>query len=622
MLRAQQQYRMHQHNRHYQQQHPVLPNQYEYVRREHGFDYMPPSQYVPSRSMSEDSEDISAAPPIKIEVAGSDLSVSVVESFDVPIDRRHKTPVVRGKPVKTKSSSRRVDKEELGRQPPRPQHYRSSRKELEDDERKGKDYRTARGAESSHYKRDTPKLKSRTRSEPVYRDEDPSLLVESSPEMQSRSSRRGKTPKRQQVVDHRSEPDSPGYTGHSQKRGHRSHSRGAVHGGDPASIPRVPTAFSYHSEDSVENPPPETLRYGLEDEENEYRMHSHISRKPAAGWERNQGKDHSRRRHRQVDDLDQFTTPAYQSRYGREASSVPGRVIETPRDDRMDKHRTRRRSRDVREQPPLEMFEPPLGMEPVRPSGADDFDVELSIGPYADEAYYDDPRMEQGYFKGDSRHPAKGRTMHENKPREEKKKAKGILGRIRDSVLKEKVDKRDGERAWGQELREKGSIFEKSPGSFDTDMSPRPQYQLDVPSARVPYPYDENYYEQSMRMPSKHVAPGSVPPPRPHPRRESFDHRRTPPEDYMYDDGPELRLAQPSGKPFQTSRATTPTLRANPDHRQRYVAMNTSMSKHYRSQHQGIGTGGQLRGNQSPRLQYDPTQVNNTQRRKKFGGCY
>ncbi len=611
-LRAQQEYRMHQQSRHYEQQHQDMINQYEYVRREHGFDYMPPSQYVPSRSMSDDSEDISADPPIKIEVPGSDLSASVVESFDLHVDKHRKTPVVRGKPVKTKTSSRRLEKDQHMLQP-LSQQYRSSRKHPVEE---------GRGADaSSHYERDAIKIKSRGRSEQVYGEEDPSHFMQSSPEMASRSSRRGKTPKRRDIVHHKSTPEPLGYARHGETREHRSLRGEISYDDDPTLIQRVPTAFSYHSDDSIDRPQPKESRYGLDNEENEYRRRTNTipHKDPSNSWERNKGKVHNRGRQREVDGLHEFTTPAYRSTFRREANSVPGRIIEAPRDDRMETHSIRRRSRDVRE--PLEAFEPPLGMDPLRHGGADELAVELSLSPYRDEAYFDDPLMEQGYYKGATRYPVKGRMKQETKSSGEKKKQKGLFGRIKDSVLKEKVSKRADERAWGQELREKGSLFEKSPISFDTDMSPDPHYHLDVPSARVPYPYDENYFEPSMRPTTKHAAPASVQPPRPRPRQESFDHRRSPHIDYRYDDDPEVRAVQPSGKPFQTSRATTPTLRANPDHRQRYVAMNTSMSKHYRSQHEGMGAGGHRRRNQSPGLQYDATQVKNTQRRKGFSGC-
>jgi hypothetical protein len=60
-------------------------SQYEYVRREYGYDYVPPSQYVPSRSPdSEDDsesdaveEDYRAAAPVKIMEPPSDLSGSM-----------------------------------------------------------------------------------------------------------------------------------------------------------------------------------------------------------------------------------------------------------------------------------------------------------------------------------------------------------------------------------------------------------------------------------------------------------------------------------------------------------------------------------------------------------------
>ena len=186
--------------------------------------------------------------------------------------------------------------------------------------------------------------------------------------------------------------------------------------------------------------------------------------------------------------------------------------------------------------------------------------------------------------------------------------------------MKEKGGKRVVERAWDQDLRGKGSLFENSADSFETEKSSHPQYPRDARSSRAPIPpANKRYYEQPpIRIPSRHVAT----PPRTRSRQESFERRRTRSVDYVYAEGPpEIHQLQASGKPFQSTRVTTPTLRANPDNRQRYGAINTATPKQYRSQYQGIGSSGHPRGNPSPHLHYDSAQVNNHQRRMRFSGC-
>ncbi|KAG7356010.1 hypothetical protein IV203_000696 [Nitzschia inconspicua] len=78
-------------------------NQYEYVRKEFGFDYVPPSQYVPSHSLSEDDEDgeeiehddtetfelqYQGASPVKIIQPRSELSGSVQPEDDIYVPRK------------------------------------------------------------------------------------------------------------------------------------------------------------------------------------------------------------------------------------------------------------------------------------------------------------------------------------------------------------------------------------------------------------------------------------------------------------------------------------------------------------------------------------------------------
>ncbi|KAL3921633.1 MAG: hypothetical protein SGARI_006633, partial [Bacillariaceae sp.] len=64
-------------------------NEYEYVRKEYGYDFVPPSRYVPSHSMSDDDDDIAdeetievqwqGAAPVKIIQPRSELSASLPE---------------------------------------------------------------------------------------------------------------------------------------------------------------------------------------------------------------------------------------------------------------------------------------------------------------------------------------------------------------------------------------------------------------------------------------------------------------------------------------------------------------------------------------------------------------
>jgi hypothetical protein len=303
-------------------------------------------------------------------------------------------------------------------------------------------------------------------------------------------------------------------------------------------------------------------------------------------------------------ELEKFSKPAFQRRSMREQSPVAEVVIEAPRERRSETHKSHRRSksRDFRE--PVEIFEEPLGFVQHRDDILTDFGLEDPLNDYRKQPYDGDPRMAPGYVSYDPmqrRHKLQERVDVGAHGMTERRRSKGIFSRIKNGFLGEKSSKRVVEKAWGQELREKDKLLGKAPVSVGSDLSPYPTYQLDVPSAHVQYPYDDGYYEQATRRSSKPVTPGSVQPPHPRPRRQSgYDQRVPPPDDYMYDEGPPGRKhLQPSGKPFQTSRVTTPILRANPDQRQRYIPMNTSMSKQYRSQNQGMGGAG-TRGSQSP----------------------
>ena len=633
----------HQHQHQHRQFHPE--NEYEYVRREHGYDFMPPSQYVPSRSLSEDSEEETADPPIRIEVPGSDISESVRDSsvyemdYDPIKERRRKTHVVRGKPVKLKKQYRRSQPLQA-----LPEHYQdddfmeqrenqqlrrsSSRRELEEEDARQVGRSRSRGGRggvnSSFYTRETQKTKQRHRragsiSQVIVTPGAPDEAVH-----MTKSHKRQSPLPAAHAYDHLNQP-RPDYRSR-RVSGYGDENRYVDD--EVEEIRQVPTAFSYHSDDSTEDNGSNLSRYDIEKKEEEYRklVGRNRSRKSRSPSEMARQRSYDNQRRSDVpSDLESFTTPAYRSRSrGRDPNSVSGRLIDAPREQRSDNHISRRlsHSKDVRDS--IEGIEVPLGMQPRARSATRDLAVD---GAYSNKPYAEDRPMEHGCYVEDARllkQDLKQRKKLEAKERQEIAKPKGIFGRIKDSVRGEKPSREMLENAWSQELREKGSLFEKEPPSMESDLSPHPPHQQY--DARAPYPYDNAYYEQPfVRQGSRPLPPGAVPPPLAHPRRDSpYDPRFVPPPDFAYGGrDPDVRYAHPSGKPFQSSRPVTPTLRANPDHRQRHVPLATSMSKHYRSQHQKLGMRSGNRGNQSPRgLQFDPTLASPVPRNKGIVGCY
>jgi hypothetical protein len=596
----QEQHRQEQHHRQ-QRQPPVEPieDEYEYVRREHGFDYMPPSQYVPSRSMSEETDEITEdAAPVAANKMLDILSSSSYDDDDddlshsdngghdeveysyqpVVVNSRRKQqktpPVVRGKPVDVKRLARKMEKHARTHQAV-PQHYRSHREAAPPPvPQEEMEYRRKHKSSSS-------KAKVPRSPEEAYLEDDAPILPQSSPRQ---------APRRPVV---RSEKMPKGYDRHQKMRRQSDFGDENDYTEDePEDVPSVPTAFSYESgDDSMDDPDSAKLsRYEIEARKEVYTTKPHKKKKE---------------RHIKVDgrgkrrgELETFTKPAYQRRSRKEQSPVSEVVIEAPlRERRSETHKKshrRSKSREFRE--PVERFEEPLGIEQPRDDTLTDYGLEVSMNDYRNQPYYDDRRMAPGYVSDDPMERVHGTA--------EKRRSKGIFGRIKNGFLGEKSSKRIVENAWGQELREMDDLLGKTQTSFGSDLSPYPRYQVDEPSARVPYPYEDGYYEQGGRMTSKPLPPVPVQPPHPHshPRRQSPYDQRLPPPDYMYDGGPGRKPAQSSGKPFQTSRTATPILRANPDQRHRYIPMNTSMSKQYRSQHQGMG-GAPPRGSQSPSAQ-------------------
>ena len=490
----------------------MTTNEYEYVRREHGFDFMPPSQYVPSQSFSDETDEIDD-PRVGAdasEMNNFDENGSFEVEYD-PYDRRkEKPPVVRGKPVDVKSMVRRIDKHGKSGSSV-PAHRSRSHRE------------PPVPVEQMDYHRHH-KVQSRRVSEEEYR---------------------------------RRQPD------HDQEHDYM--------GDIPDDVPKVPTAYSFDSSDSMDKADSSKLsRYEVEAKKN-----IHLSRKKKKKESQDKSHGHGKRRN----ELDSFSKPVVNHRRSiREPSPIPVVVVQAPIESRSEVHKSRRRSksRDFRE--PFE--DVPLGLDPVREASQADYEFEDPMGDYTNEHFYGDPRITPGYVSDDPalrmRYPT------------ERRKSKGIFGRIKNGFLGEKSSKRVVERAWNQELRQKDDLLGNTKTSFGSDLSPYPRYQ-DLPGANVPYPYEDSYYDHATRMSFMALPPGSVQPPHPNPRRQrSFDARPTLP-DYLHDQGPGQKRTQPSGIPFQTSRTTTPTLRANPDQRQRYIPMNTSMSKQYRSHHQGVG---------------------------------
>jgi hypothetical protein len=233
-------------------------NQYEYVRKEFGFDYVPPSQYVPSHSVSEDEdEDVPGchldddaetievqyrgAAPVKIIQPRSDLSGSIIQEDDdlfVPEKSARIHRRVRGGTKTEHLISRQAQNSYPSRRDALPI---PEEEEEEEEEEYGDD--DIIYPEDRHY---DLKLS--------HRDQLHRVLPTSPRRTREKTSFRPQRPER-----HEPEPRATrgealhGHPSHEAIR-RKSNRRGYVIDDlDELDIGRVHTAFSYNSDDSAEN---------------------------------------------------------------------------------------------------------------------------------------------------------------------------------------------------------------------------------------------------------------------------------------------------------------------------------------------------------------------------------
>ena len=577
-----------------QQQSPQLTNEYEYVRREHGFDFMPPSRYVPSRSMSEDTDEYSDDPQIQLQMTESDLTAVEVE-YDQTYMKPKATPVVRGKTIKAtpyfKSNEKRVVR------PP------SHRNASNDDQ------------EARH------RLQMKLVAEEFKQKNSKSHWYQSST-----------GGRRDPNIDEYSKKKHRGSRDLDQKRNRRNHANLEMD---------IPTAYSYTSEESRGAMTPKESRYNMRLETGEkevYRPRGQAFQSPASpahipyryGWTRSS---------RDVVVKD-FSKPTFQK--ATNATNTPRRAIASPREHRSDKHR-RSHSRETREPPPEVYIEPPLDVEARR------------HGQHRDNGYeppLTDPRFEmdrrrrsrhrdhepEPHTEMESRHRSR-RREHDREaspaigpfaepeyhqyPSEvlsnnKEKRRPGVLSRFMNTVRGEKSRKgvmESGEWHNREQYEQERIAYGRSPGSFESEVTPYyPPRRYNV-TAGVPYPFeDDDYYTEGPIVPKRGHSSNPRQPPRNKSKSPGRNHRsQTEP---VYEHRPQTpdRVMRRSSKPSHTGQAnatpvvyaTSPRVHGGPDHHQRAIRHHIQ----YPSQHHGAATTIKAKGNRSPgTLQFNGAQV-------------
>eukprot|EP00934_Nitzschia_sp_Nitz4_P002946 Nitzschia sp. Nitz4//scaffold189_size62959//4696//6825//NITZ4_006300-RA/size62959-processed-gene-0.15-mRNA-1//1//CDS//3329539872//2936//frame0 len=680
-----------------EQKYMAEQNQYEYVRREHGYDYMPPSQYVPSRSMSEEvdygfrGDD----PRMKIEQPESDLSESVhgqrgtnmygTNNYD-PYEVRRRNNL-----------SRHGQREDPRQMTPNPHHRPSnprpsgSRHNLARATDSVGGYGSGRDAREYYVPPEEATTRprgngrrDRGRDFPGYRE----VLEEQQPRHYQRSSpmnhreqemaaveppspRRRSEHTRHQSAPRRREPEPAPDMRRSRSRDYRRSNEYqdmdrdayARHQTPNGRSPRVPTAFGYQSDDSAEDTYDEQSRHSrykidqveVDDRYQswEYEPEPQEKNRFSSGRRENRQSDPYPRPTRKGSDLNQFTTstlPTRKSFSGDQGREYRSEGYELRR--RTPSHMERRDDVE-REHASYD----PYVMETKRRSMSSDFATERRR--QKDSYYGSNESVEMDLHPRGGRQTQRSTPVEETQAVPEKKKGRGIFGRLRDSVRGDKGAKKEAlqeenrsnvsdeirenpsNRPWNQQLREKGSLFESSPESFLSEDEMSPSFQFDAPSAKVPYPYEDESYtaERPIRgrsSPSQPYTPRTeVDPPRARPRKDSgYQAPRIPPQpdDFWYKEPEEMRRSRSSNsKPFQSTSRSTPPLRANPDYRQLSTPRKNG-SPFFGGQppqhQQQVKSGGLIIPNRSAppvttqgQLHFNPANVNGAHK-KGFIGCY
>ena len=581
-------------------QSPQLTNEYEYVRREHGFDFMPPSRYVPSRSMSEDTDEYSEDPQIQLQMTESDLTAVEIE-YEKNYIKPKATPVVRGKTIK------------------------------------GSPFKSRGKAVHRHASNDDQETRHRLQMK---------LVAEEFKQKNAKSHwyQASAGGRREPNLDEYNKRKQRGSGEYTQKKQHRNHANLEMD---------IPTAYSYTSEESRGSRTPKEPRYNMRPETGQdevYRTRGKNTFQSVAspahipyryGWTRSS---------RDVVVKD-FSKPTFQNPV--HATNSPGRVIATPREHRSDKQGRRdRRSHSLEtRQPPPEVYiaptldveprrhrehgheptltepqfemdrrrhgrrrdtEPPSEMEPRCRSRRRERDLEATpaSGPYEEPEYHDHPRQEPADYRQYPSH-----ILNNNN----EKRRPGVLIRFMNTVRGERSKKGVPEhREWhhpGQYEQER-STYRRPPGSFETEVSPYyPPHRDDLLPDGAPYTFEdyENFAQGPMGPTRGHSSSPRQPPRRHKSKSPGRNHRS---QTEPVPDRPRTpnRLLHQSSKPSHmeyTSNtpivyATSPRVRGGPEHRQRATGHHVQ----YPIQNHGEARRINAKGGRSPgTLQFDGAQV-------------
>ena len=528
--------------------------EYEYVPQEHGYDYAPPSQYVPSHSI-EDSDDDDYHTEAIVIVPGSDISLSVNDDWVGEV------PYYNSRPKGSRGS-----RESAGRRQTTDMYHQTETEK--------------------HYPRETKGRGRREAPEDIFRRESPE-----NPYLRERND--------EEDYRHRMEKLA---MSESDERANMS-------------IKRVPTAYSYHSDDSAgdfleEKSTRSRYKAGLDDE---YEKTRHIKdgrkspRSPLsslAGWG-SVGSFNERWRKKRSD----ISEEEYSSAVFHKLDTAPeeyessfdnrsrGRSQSREPEPRHDRSKSRERGRSYSHE---------RGRSHSREKGrsksreraryprdrSSSFDRENAGDRFHMNEQKRNVPTEQLFVDKELYREARDDYGVDFKVKASKKKSRGIFGMLRGKkekvVLSEKdtvnvFDHQDRQRQHfhGRQERSRGkaALFERPPPSTRSDVS----YEFDE---RPPYRYQD--YGRPSRARSSNSSQEYK-----DPRRESGRESQ-----YIYDshreddwDYPTTRSSSPanltrtrstaSAVPFDSFRVPTPPLRFNPDQRHRPVPMAHSMSKHY-----------------------------------------
>jgi len=652
-----------------QYQAPRNSNEYEYVRREHGYDFMPPSRYVPSMSMSEDIDDYSDDPQRNFEMAESDLTAVEVE-YEPRKTNTKTTPVVQGKTIKVTPYSKNKAQgivESFSRTKAPRYNQEEARHRLQmkivSEEFMQKNKR------SPHFPFSPGSFRGRDQEE--YKEERRSRRL--SPKKQNRSNRQIDITTAQSYESEESKgiktPKEPRYNVRSGIRAEEtSRSRGTTAQGPP-SPPHVPYRYGWtrSPRDVVVQdfskptyPKPQNTRHtqervGAKPKEHRSerlghrRSHSRELREPSPPevYVEPPSEAEPRHRSRRMD----------QKRSSPHALAEPASEMEPRRDTRRRdrEYETSRRDRDLQKRAsPQALAEPASEMEPRRDTRRRDREYETSRRDRDHETAYEprrhsrrenhdrepeqysDPYAPPGYYKHSKPQPGL-HTRDDNL----KVKPKGMLGRFMNSVRGEKPPKLvTSSREWeyAERYEDDARTSQRPPDSLESEVTPYPPHRFDSCTAGVPYPFDDDeYYSQGpMRStrgrswsPRRSRPSNSKSPSRNYRSNSKTGQRRsrTPPKRYSYSKSPERQRRSSSNQYYaenvrappvyatSPSRARSPRARSKPDRREGNGRHHTKYESHIKT-----------KGHRSPSgLQFDDAKVRvqqqGRQHRNFFGRC-